>query len=94
MNEKEYFTKLQNCDYEINLVVEKNEKVMKELKTLEERNRQLELSLKAKNGELSEVNRKVTETEAKLNVSEETVSELKDTLQFTKNELEKSRKII
>jgi hypothetical protein len=33
--------------------VEKNEKVKKELKTLEERNRQLELSLKAKNVDLS-----------------------------------------
>lgn len=47
-NEKDYYSRLQKCDYEINLVVDKNEKIIKETRAIEERNRQLEFSIKSK----------------------------------------------
>lgn len=47
-NEKDYYSRLQKCDYEINLVVDKNEKILKETRSLQERNRQLEFNLKNK----------------------------------------------
>jgi len=57
-NEKEYFNKLQKCDYEINVVADKNDRISKEMRTIEERNRQFEAALKAKQTELAEALRK------------------------------------
>lgn len=57
--EKNYYGKLQKCDYEINMVVDRNDKMIKDLKTLEERNRQLEGNLKNKQMELVESIKKI-----------------------------------
>jgi small nuclear ribonucleoprotein (snRNP)-like protein len=57
-NEKDYYGKLQKCDYEVNLVVDKNDKIIKEVRTIEERNRQLEFNLKNKQTELAETLKK------------------------------------
>ena len=57
-NEKEYFNKLQKCDYEINVVADKNDRINKEIRVIEERNRQFEATLKAKQTELADALRK------------------------------------
>lgn len=59
-NEKEFFSKLQKCDYEINVVADRNDKISRDVRTLEERNKLLEGNLKSKQSELAEVLRKMS----------------------------------
>jgi chromosome segregation ATPase len=93
-NEKEYFNKLQKCDYEINVVADKNDKISKEARTLDERNRMLENALKAKQAELADALRKLAEVESRLQEGEDVAGGLREQLQVGRNELEKSKKII
>ena len=86
-NEKNYYGKLQKCDYEITMVADKNDKIVKDLRGTEERNRQLENSLKSKQMELVEAMKKIKETESKVYSTEDKVKELKDQLHFSSNEL-------
>ena len=67
------------------MVVDKNDKIGKDLKGYEERNRQLEGYLKSKQMELVEAMKKINQTENKVFESEDKAKELKDLLQLTSN---------
>lgn len=75
-------------------MVDKNDKIIKELRATEERNRQLEAALKGKQFELAEAVKSAGDSEARIYAGEERQGQLRDTLQLTQNELEKSRKIL
>ena len=76
------------------MVADQNDKIVKDLKGAEERNRQLENSLKSKQMELVEAMKKINETESKVYSTEDKVKELKDQLHFSSNELQKTKKIL
>lgn len=54
---------------------------------MDEKNKILESSLKAKHAELQEFTRKVAESEGRVSSSDDTVCELRDQLQTVRNDL-------
>ena len=67
------------------MVVDKNDKMIKDLKMFEEKNRYLEAGLKGKQMELVDAMKKINETESKVYLAEEKAKQLKDQLQLITN---------